>query len=173
MRLCALDGCNRAVQNPHANAKFCPDHAVVRHGRTKLRLEQFPCELCSTLSRKRHAARTFHLCDDCRLRWIPMLAIWRKHAVPANQCYEWIRNPVCWVCNDAIDLRTETTAVDHDHSHCSGQTGCTRCLRGLTHAVCNRRIGTVDALLNQLGPVRLGIVVTTLIHSKTIVSKAS
>lgn len=47
---------------------------------------------------------------------------------------------VCAICGQPSPTE-KRLAVDHDHAHCPGRTGCKGCVRGLLCQPCNHAIG--------------------------------
>lgn len=48
----------------------------------------------------------------------------------------------CYLCGDQLLLeQPRKVHVDHDHSCCSGNTACGKCVRGIACDPCNRGIG--------------------------------
>ena len=43
----------------------------------------------------------------------------------------------CVVCGRAFN-EENVPHIDHDHRHCTGKTGCIKCVRGLLCSICNR-----------------------------------
>lgn len=49
---------------------------------------------------------------------------------------------LCYLCGDPLLLdEPRKVHVDHDHDHCSGNTACGKCIRGVACDPCNRGIG--------------------------------
>lgn len=49
------------------------------------------------------------------------------------------QNGKCFICQRATGA-SKNLAVDHDHRHCSGRTGCRECVRGLLCSSCNQGV---------------------------------
>jgi hypothetical protein len=45
----------------------------------------------------------------------------------------------CFICRRATGA-SKNLAVDHDHRHCPGKTGCRECVRGLLCSTCNQKV---------------------------------
>lgn len=45
----------------------------------------------------------------------------------------------CFICQRATGS-TKNLAVDHDHRHCAGKSGCRDCVRGLLCSQCNLKV---------------------------------
>lgn len=51
------------------------------------------------------------------------------------------QNHRCLICDKELDGTNELPAVDHDHSCCSGQKTCGKCIRGILCRSCNSGLG--------------------------------
>lgn len=50
-----------------------------------------------------------------------------------------VQRGLCAICQEPSDR----LAIDHDHRHCAGSTGCRQCVRGLLCPRCNSGLGWI------------------------------
>lgn len=65
-----------------------------------------------------------------------------KHGITLeqyNQAHKY-QNDLCAVCQRP-ETKNQCLAIDHDHKHCPGETGCNKCFRGLLCRNCNLALG--------------------------------
>jgi hypothetical protein len=61
----------------------------------------------------------------------------------------------CAICHRSENLFPVWWAVDHDHSCCSGNTSCGKCVRGIVCSFCNRGLGQfLDSKKNLLSAIK-------------------
>lgn len=105
------------------------------------------------VSAKRHARKRMEEMERYGCHHIPT---WIHHNASIEVVESWLANPICWICERPIDLSkrhpdAKAAAVDHNHACCPKTFSCGQCIRGLAHAICNRRAGAVENLVNYIG----------------------
>jgi hypothetical protein len=167
---CRAEGCPNMRRDRQA-AKYCQDHATsidYELRKTVPFTTTGVCLACDRTVTQRRAIgvyRSLLLCPAHRhLR--DLFNSWRhRYNLDDDQIRGLVCKPRCWVDGGDLTWRFENWAksraargnvhVDHDHRCCPGDYSCGRCVRGLTHEACNRRLGQVEAMLEELGIERM------------------
>ena len=99
------------------------------------------CKLCRKPSDKKHylAIKTWALVREWRSSLV------RRYNITYEQYNVLLaeQNGVCAVCGKP-EFTQRQLCVDHDHSCCTGDTSCGKCIRGLLCSKCNRGLGLLQ-----------------------------
>jgi hypothetical protein len=166
---CSFPGCDQPKARG-SGRRYCPEHAVVpgAPGGAPRSVECWWCgALFVTRVRAVHPAVPVPLCPGHRL-YAPVLRSWSMHHVTPDLQRAWLTDPLCWICQDPVDLTrrppaTRAPVVDHDHRCGCGKYSCGLCVRGLAHARCNLLVGHLEATCGVLGPERVLALVDALV----------
>jgi len=101
------------------------------------------CPLCGQEFQLGHARQIY--CKACipnKKSWTR----WTSHRMTETEFVSRLasQHGRCAVCGDP--LPAEAALVDHDHSCCSGQKTCGKCVRGLVCSACNLGLGNLENL---------------------------
>jgi len=81
---------------------------------------------------------------------------WKNRALQKHHTtIEWYESKVkeqdghCAMCQAVTSKNGERLGIDHNHSHCSGKYGCSKCIRGLLCSTCNAALGYLEGMLKE------------------------
>ena len=168
LKRCAIPGCDNWARNTQA-AKYCTEHATSIN--YELRQERptpvtGPCLACGVevTRRPKIGQRPLLLCSN-HVHLAVIIGKWRTgYHLSDEQIRQLTTDATCWICERSLrwrfqrfstDQREQRIVVDHDHGCCPGPSSCGKCVRGLAHEGCNRRLGPLEALLDLVGADRL------------------
>lgn len=166
---CAVEGCTKPRRKAQA-AQYCDEHATsidYEPRQTVPSDHTGACLVCgaTVTQRTRIGSKPLLLCLDHRHLYETLKHWRRRYSLTNERITSMIANAHCWICQDSLAWRftnwgktkqdPDKIHVDHNHRCCDGETSCGECVRGLAHHSCNRRIGSLEALIKHLGAERV------------------
>lgn len=155
VRLCQYPGCSNPKRRVQA-ARYCEEHATSVNYVLRSKVQR-PCASCGAeFESWRGQEGRYDLCRSCRDRAAGLLAQATSHHVPVSIVYAWIKAPTCRLCQRELFIGkgkggARGFAIDHNHSCCTGNVSCGRCVRGLLCGACNVSLGHLEALMRRSG----------------------
>lgn len=156
MREITCAWCGNLKLTRHPWTRFCStickneqakeSHKIVRAAERALRPDR-ACRSCGIDISHRHATAKW-CSESCAAKRPTRKAIARRAAIKANygiteaeyEALVEIQGFSCAICGGHTE-DVGPLVVDHDHSHCSGRSGCRACVRGLLCGRCNCGLG--------------------------------
>jgi len=140
-RTAPLKGRIKVDRKASRTCSRCGEEKLVFQYPSESTVESLLCEECRKKARaERHAALT----PEERRR-MNLQQRTNRHGL-SRETYTALLEAQSYSCAVCLTPFSETRspAIDHDHKHCSGVSGCAQCIRGLVCTRCNTAVGWAE-----------------------------